>query len=52
MPVLEDMRDILVAAYRGSSREVVRAERLAAHEAASTEDQQAATPPAESVAAG
>jgi acetaldehyde dehydrogenase/alcohol dehydrogenase len=52
MPVLEDMRDILVAAYRGSSREVVRAERLAAHEAASTEDQQAATPPAETVAAG
>lgn len=52
MPVLEDMRDILVAAYRGSSREVVRAERLSAHEAASAEDQQAATPPAESVAAG
>ncbi|ARK04939.1 bifunctional acetaldehyde-CoA/alcohol dehydrogenase [Cellulosimicrobium sp. TH-20] len=52
MPVLEDMRDILVAAYRGSSREVVRAERLAAHEGASTEDGQAATPPAGSVAAG
>ncbi|KLN33493.1 acetaldehyde dehydrogenase [Cellulosimicrobium funkei] len=52
MPVLEDMRDILVAAYRGSSREVVRAERLAAHEAASAEDGQAATPPAETVAAG
>ncbi|MGN7703824.1 bifunctional acetaldehyde-CoA/alcohol dehydrogenase [Cellulosimicrobium sp. 22601] len=52
MPVLEDMRDILVAAYRGSSREVVRAERLAAHEGASTEDGQAATPPAETVAAG
>lgn len=62
MPVLEDMRDILVAAYRGSSREVVRAERLAAHEAASAEDRQAAappakdgqaaTPPAETVAAG
>jgi acetaldehyde dehydrogenase/alcohol dehydrogenase len=30
MPVLEDMRDILVAAYRGSSREEVRAERVAA----------------------
>ncbi|MFF2268749.1 bifunctional acetaldehyde-CoA/alcohol dehydrogenase [Cellulosimicrobium cellulans] len=52
MPVLEDMRDILVAAYRGSSREVVRAERLAAHEVASTEDGQAATPPAETVVAG
>ncbi|MFE6237360.1 bifunctional acetaldehyde-CoA/alcohol dehydrogenase [Cellulosimicrobium sp. NPDC057862] len=52
MPVLEDMRDILVAAYRGSSREVVRAERLAAHAAASAEDGQAATPPAETVAAG
>ncbi|MBM7820690.1 acetaldehyde dehydrogenase/alcohol dehydrogenase [Cellulosimicrobium cellulans] len=52
MPVLEDMRDILVAAYRGSSREVVRAERLAAHEAASAEDGQTATPPAETVAAG
>ncbi|KON73795.1 hypothetical protein M768_06740 [Cellulosimicrobium cellulans F16] len=52
MPVLEDMRDILVAAYRGSSREVVRAERLAGHEAASAEDGQAATPPAETVAAG
>ncbi|QJW36235.1 bifunctional acetaldehyde-CoA/alcohol dehydrogenase [Cellulosimicrobium protaetiae] len=52
MPVLEDMRDILVAAYRGSSREVVRAERLAAHETASAEDGQAATPPAETVAAG
>ncbi|MFB8230470.1 bifunctional acetaldehyde-CoA/alcohol dehydrogenase [Cellulosimicrobium sp. NPDC055967] len=52
MPVLEDMRDILVAAYRGSSREVVRAERLAAHEAASAEDGQTATPPAETVVAG
>ncbi|GED09884.1 bifunctional acetaldehyde-CoA/alcohol dehydrogenase [Cellulosimicrobium cellulans] len=52
MPVLEDMRDILVAAYRGSSREVVRAERLAAHEVARAEDGQAATPPAETVAAG
>ncbi|WP_264029833.1 bifunctional acetaldehyde-CoA/alcohol dehydrogenase [Cellulosimicrobium sp. SH8] len=52
MPVLEDMRDILVAAYRGSSREVVRAERLAAHEAASAEDGQTATPSAETVAAG
>ncbi|MGO1240826.1 MAG: iron-containing alcohol dehydrogenase, partial [Cellulosimicrobium funkei] len=52
MPVLEDMRDILVAAYRGSSREVVRAERLAAHEGASTEDGQTATPPAGSVVAG
>lgn len=52
MPVLEDMRDILVAAYRGSSREVVRAERLAAHEAASAEDGQTATPPAATVAAG
>ncbi|MCB7138011.1 bifunctional acetaldehyde-CoA/alcohol dehydrogenase [Cellulosimicrobium marinum] len=30
MPVLEDMRDILAAAYRGSSREAVRAERVAA----------------------
>ena len=46
------MRDILVAAYRGSSREVVRAERLAAHEGASTEDGQTATPPAGSVVAG
>nr|WP_322645543.1 bifunctional acetaldehyde-CoA/alcohol dehydrogenase [Oerskovia sp. JB1-3-2] len=30
MPVLEDMRDILVAAYRGSTREEVRAERRSA----------------------
>ncbi|WP_336724161.1 bifunctional acetaldehyde-CoA/alcohol dehydrogenase [Cellulosimicrobium cellulans] len=52
MPVLEDMRDILVAAYRGSSREPLRAHDLAAHEAASAEDGQAATPPAETVAAG
>lgn len=30
LPVLDDMRDILVAAYRGTSREEARAERLAA----------------------
>ncbi|WP_454043279.1 bifunctional acetaldehyde-CoA/alcohol dehydrogenase [Cellulosimicrobium sp. Marseille-Q8652] len=37
MPVLEDMRDILAAAYRGTSREEVRAARLAADRAPAEE---------------